>query len=159
MSPILAQPTRAVDDKFLNAARAASEAFSEPDNPKNNYRLVKERLSRFSALSCYHPDSITRRGEKIIVRHLVGNSQPWNEQWRRDTISDWHQMLVRKIPEAEIYRITFDPDGALRAHLFIYHHPLVPCRGGCGSRVYPDSEFERMCLECWLSLEAESEVL
>ena len=115
--------------------------------PNLNYQLTKQRLSIFSPLSAFHPDSVSRRGNLITIRHALPI------RFDRATVeSDWIEMLSERLPEAEVVSVSVDRMSNLRARLF-FENPIVRCAGGCGSLVEvpadPD-ESDLLCYECYL---------
>ena len=92
----------------------------------SHYELVKQRLSIFSPLSCNHPDSISRRGHVIIIRHRLG--QVWGETFIADQKRIWRELIAHEIPEAAILQVTID-----RANVRVYisfPNPSTEGKGG-----------------------------
>jgi hypothetical protein len=69
LEQIVAQPIPSVQVEFPSDARAEYEAWSDEVRHRQSFQLVKSRFSSQTWWSSYHADSITRRGEVIIVRH------------------------------------------------------------------------------------------
>jgi hypothetical protein len=118
---IVSQPTHNLQPEFPKEAEY--DAWADGINGKATYQVVKSRFASYSWLSANHADSITRRGDMIIVRHHLASFEQSSPE---RVIAEWREFIASLLPEAALKRIDIDRKGDLRVRLY-FPVPVVSC--------------------------------